>query len=158
MPNYVALKNELNTDPKGLGYAALLAKGADTDLANLLNATTGNGAGQVSQGIVSRNTFLHSILPAAGALRSGAITADVKSWWQDCVLRFVESADAIDTADAGVQGLLSQAVADGILTAAQQTAALTRTGSRAEVIGFFDQLGSSVQQVTDRDVAQALRS
>jgi hypothetical protein len=38
--DYVALKNELLTDPTSLGYAAAIASGSDNILANLLNAVS----------------------------------------------------------------------------------------------------------------------
>lgn len=61
--NYVALKSELTTDPRGYGYSALIQSGSDAGLATALNLIRDGSAGRVP------------VTPtAAGGQASGIIT------------------------------------------------------------------------------------
>ena len=61
--DYAALKTELTTDPKGLGYAASLASTNDVATAVLINATTGPGAAVVPLVSLSHDDFALLIAP-----------------------------------------------------------------------------------------------
>lgn len=145
--DYAALKTELNTDPKALGYATPLAAGAVTTAANLLNATSGAGTATVAVGTPERNTFLLGLLP--GMVTLNGLSATLQSKW-DRILRMVVTLDAIPM--NLMQAILNNMVSDGVLTQAQADATWHRVGSRAEVL-----FGAGT--VIDwTDVSKALRS
>lgn len=139
MLDYTALKNEITTDPLGLGYAGK----DDQTVANLLNATTGPGAATVSLSSVAKDAFVLGIAPQIYANLPN-LTATKQQQWRD-ILNIINGAAAVDVSSSNAQALLSQAVTDGVLTQAQVNAATQKTGSRAEVlfgagttIGFLD--------------------
>ena len=47
--DFSALKTEILSDPKGMGYGPLVSTGRDIGIANLLNSLTGSGAGPVDR-------------------------------------------------------------------------------------------------------------
>lgn len=142
-----ALRAEITTDPAGLGYAPLVAAGADAGIAALLGATTGPGAAPIALPSVSRDAFLLGLRPAYMSLPT--LPAAVQQKW-DRILAAINSGAAV-AIDAGTQGLLASAVADGVLTQAQADAVWHRTGSRAEVLFGPDTV------MTQADVSFALR-
>lgn len=124
------LAEEIGSDPAGLGYAPLSAAGADGAIAELLNATTGPGAGTVALDVASRGDFLAAIRPAYLTLPS--LSPEMQAKW-DRILEALNTSSSI-TVDATTLGLLSVAVAEGVLTQAQADSAWHRAGSRAEVL------------------------
>src|SRR4051812_46610141 len=111
--DYQALKRELETDPKGVGYATPLALGNDTALADLLNAVTGTGSSTIKDASLPRINFLLAIAPAYLTLPN--LSQVVQSKW-DRILAVISAADRIDIANPSVQALLAQAVSDGVLS------------------------------------------
>lgn len=166
MPNYAALKTELTTDPQKLGYAQWIAKGADADLALMLNALTGAGASSVSPTSVSKDTFLRAT--AAAAIRCKAnVGADgqpfsnpvVATAWYEAVVQARSANSPIDlTLVSALESICGgDPVTVKVMAQAEFAALTTRTGSRAEAIGFFGSVSEVPQQLTHQDVAQALR-
>jgi hypothetical protein len=129
--DYQALKRELETDPKGVGYATPLALGNDTALADLLNAVTGTGSSTIKDASLARSDFLLAIAPAYLTLPN--LSQVVQSKW-DRILAVISAADRIDIANPSVQALLAQAVSDGVLSQEHVDALGQRAGSRAEVL------------------------
>jgi hypothetical protein len=148
MIDYTALKNEITTDPLGLGYALFVSAGNDQAVVDLLNTTTGPSAAQVSLPYLSRTTFLGAILPATLVLPT--LSADLQSKWGR-ILAVVRASDGVDLTDSGVQGLIALAAGDGVLTSDQAAAIGKRTGSRAEVL-----FGAGTT-IKNNDVSYALR-
>lgn len=157
--DYDALKTEIQTDPKGLGYAPFVASGADGSVAALLNAATGPGAQSVNLPTLSSDTVRKIVFPCISAWP--AASAAVQTKWQQWLATLQGGVGTVDN-DAEFQALLSALVADfGALTgsggvppldAARVTRYTTKVGSRAEVL--FDEVGVVV---THEDVAKALR-
>ena len=68
--DYAALKSEITTDPKALGYAPLINV-SDNGIAGLLNALTGPGAATISLLTQTKGAILKGIIPALDQLASG---------------------------------------------------------------------------------------
>ena len=130
--DYNALKTELQTDPKSLGYASLITAGNTAALANLLNATTGNGASTVALTTIDHDDFVADILPDVLTVLP-TLSATIQTKWQTILQQFSTSSEVLLT-NATTQQLLGEAVTDGLATQAQVTAWTTRTCSRAEVL------------------------
>lgn len=128
--NTAALHTELTTDPVSVGYASALAAGNDNDCAALLNAQTGVGAATISLPSLTHDEFAMMIAPAVFAL--GQATSALQTKWTP-MLNLVSGVQTIQL-NATIMGLLNQLVTDGLLTAAELSAGITRTGSRAEVL------------------------
>lgn len=142
--NFVALKNEINNDPKSLGYAAFTEIGDDQSVANLLNAIGEGGDFQIDNEPVSPSKVVAVI---------SQVDFDVLTPTALQKLQFLLSlSGGLDLADSSVLGLVSSVFpADG----ATRTALLLlskRQGCRAEVL-----FGNGVR-VSAADVAQALRN
>lgn len=130
--NNAALKSELQTDPKTLGYAAFVSERGAVGIAGLVNALTGAGTGVINVSQVSKDTFVLAIAPEIYANLS-TLSATKQQQWRD-ILGIINGAATVDVSSANVQALLNQAIADTLLTQAQINAATQRTGSRAEVL------------------------
>jgi hypothetical protein len=126
-----ALKAELDTDPLALGYAALVTAGDDPAICEILNAATGEGVGAVAMTDRTKGEFLLAVAPAVLGLASLSDTLQRK--W-DRMLGLLTATDTVEVGHPGVSALLDVAVIDGVLTADQKAAILTRPGSRAEVL------------------------
>lgn len=135
-----ALTTELTTDPKSLGYAALRTAGNDQGLADLLNR----------QGASNETVTLHSMTAATFA------QAIVETEWagltvQQCLYQVMLAVcGAFDPNNANVVAGVQAVYAAGTQTRANLGAALTRQGSRAEV------LFGVTYTVTVEQIAQAL--
>jgi hypothetical protein len=147
--DYQLLKNELNKDPKGLGYAQYIATGNDVYLAAKLNDPAGPGAELITIAFLPRAKFLFGMASSAIVL-AGKDTATQNKW--DRLLGFAQSVDSIEMASPVIQGILQYAMADGLVTQEQVDGFSKRKGSRAEVL-----FGENTT-VTHTDVAIALRS
>ena len=136
--DYAALKSEITTDPKALGYAPLINV-SDNGIAGLLNALTGPGAATISLLTQTKGAILKGIIPALDQLASGLtlsnspITSQTAQKWAN---RFaaLRSGDPVVVLDGGLLFLLNQMVADGLTTQPYIDAFTTRTGSRAEAL------------------------
>lgn len=143
----LALKSEIESDPKGIGYATHIRGGACGTIADLLNATTGPGAGTITLAWQRRDPFLTGLIGPLLVLATKDSATQAK--W-DRILATLRAAEWIDVSKA-IQ-LLGLAQADGLIDDDGIAALTTRVGSRAEVL-FGD--GASV---TYQQVAQALLS
>lgn len=167
MPNYAALKAELTTDPLKLGYQGWINRGADFDVATLLNALSGAGASAVSPSAISKDAFLRATAAAAVRCKANVGTDSqpfsnpvVAVAWYEAVVQARAAEGSIDlTLVSALEAICGgDPVTVKVMTEAEYAALTSRTGSRAEAIGFFDSLTDIPQQLTHQDVAQALRS
>jgi hypothetical protein len=148
MIDYAALRTELHTDPKNLGYTALITAGRDRNITSLLNSTTGNGAELQNVPSISKEQFLLGI--ASCYLVLPTLSADIQKKW-DRILGVIQAANTVDVSSATVQFLLSVAVSDGLFDQATVDALSKYQASRSEVL-----FGRGVR-IDDGDVSYALR-
>lgn len=153
MPNYQALKIKL----QDAQFAAMVAVGNCNDLADAFNSLTSANAGPVTIAECSDGWFSSGI--ANASLRISALPdATKQAKWRD-VLQYLHLVKPpIKLTIAPASSMLQAAESDGVLTAGEVAAITTRTGSLAEVIGFFDTITETPQQLTHTDIAKALRS
>src|SRR5438552_1527899 len=150
------LGTEIQTDPKALGYAALVAAGQDADVAAALNARSGPGAATISLAAIDRNTFLKITTAAAIRVATGigsdgaALAAGAAAKW-GAVLAQARAADPGSQIDLTLLPSLGDPSADRVMAPSELAALTTRTGSRAEVL-----FGPGTV-VTPSDVSFALR-
>jgi len=133
--DYIALKNEILTDPKALGYIGK----EDYQIADLLN-TIGLGGGVINRGVIPSYEVINATVPTEWAL----LTAAEKQRYQT-----ITGAGQIDSSNVNVRATFQAMFAAGTQTRANLVALLTRSCSRAEALGF----GS----VNHLDIAKALR-
>ncbi len=149
--DYVALHSELVNDPKAIGYANLITLGNCAQLANLINAASGPGAGTLTLSSIAHDDFIAAILPLLGAFDATLATLPAaKQTYYDGIMGMLESSQAVLPAAPGTQQIFGAMVSDGLLTAAEVTTLTTRACSRAEVLWGE---GASVSQ---SDVIAAL--
>jgi hypothetical protein len=130
--NYAPLINEINTDPHGLGFAALKTAGNFNGIAAIFASTTNAGAGTVTMPSVDSVDFVTAFLPhllPMEALSSAARVATYDRLWSAIL-----SMPTIDFSNSNVQNLLTLAVSDSLLTQPQATALNQRQGSYAEML------------------------
>jgi hypothetical protein len=154
--DYTALASEINTDPAGLGYAALKASGSDGGISTLINTPTTT--------LINRGTIpIEDFLFAFGFIFdnvSSITDANVKAAWA-WSLSIVKGTNRVNLASVGVNGdttavppvngVRQKAVLSGICTDAQWAAIAYQPASRAEILWG---VGVVVQH---QDVARALR-
>lgn len=144
MPTPAQLNTEITTDPAAMGYAASVTAGADGDIAAKLNAV---GAG--APFVVNREPISVGVFTALLDLTEFATLTQAQRDW----LRMLVAASTIDINNAVIKaalnGLFTQAAFP--TTRARLIAALTRQGSRAEVLWGAGTI------ITAADVARALR-
>jgi hypothetical protein len=130
--DYAALKTELTTDPKGIGYATPLAATNDNAVAALINATTGPGSGTITLPSLTHDEFAMLIAPVVMAI--GGSSAALQATWYP-MLNLISGISIVQTTtqNMGMLGALSSAFPTQ-LPASAITAATTRIGSRAEVL------------------------
>ena len=137
MIDYTALKSELTTDPKAVGYAASLGT-SDIAVAALLNALTGNGAATISVSSMSRGQWDAFLIPMEDQLTTGlnlsgtALTSAVIAKWTARLAAFRAGDPTISVAI--MTPMLNSAVSDGLITSSFITQITSRIGSRAEVL------------------------
>lgn len=146
--DYAVLKDELENDPKSIGYQSKINLGQDLAVAGLINATTGPGAETISLPTISKGQFLLGIAPVGLTLPTKS--AEIQAKW-DRIILLASSADVVDIGNPTVGLLLQAAIADELITPEQVAAFATRTGSRAEVLFGVGTL------VRHEDIAKALR-
>ena|SRR5579862_5971181 len=144
----IILKGEITADPKGMGYAALVASGSDGGIAALLNAQTGPGVGTVTLPSLTKDQFLTATAPFLPNLLTASPAIQAK--WS-VILDHLRAADQLDFTNPAVLALIVAAVTDGLLTSGQASGLNQRNGSRAEVLFGA---GSSV---ASGDVSFAMR-
>lgn len=142
--DYAALKSEILTDPVNVGYAPFVTSGQDQAIADLLNAKTGNGVGQVPREPISAADFIAAI----NATEMATLTA-----LQLTQVQIIAGASTVNIGDSDVQAWVSQTF--GQVTAPNTrttlTALATRIASRAEVL-----FGAGTR-ISSSDVSFALR-
>lgn len=138
-----ALRNEIQNDPAGLGYAAMVAAGADGAIAEALNEVRAGAPYAIYRTDVPVQDVVAAIAPADFT----ALTAIQLSRLQLLFLGGLVNAANTNTRQI-LQAIFSGASAG---TVAAMAAVATRQGSRAEV------LWGANAHVTADDVAWALR-
>ena len=114
------LETEIQTDPRVLGYAALLAAGNDAGVAALLNAIVGPGAATIAPAAIDRNTFLKITLAAAIRIATGvgtdgaALAAGAAAKW-GAVLTQARAADPGSQIDLTLLPSLGDPSADRVM-------------------------------------------
>lgn len=141
--DYAALKTELQTDPQTMGYAPLIADGSDNQLAALLNALTGPGAGAVDRDILPAYEIVDAVVQA----EYDPLTAAQKQQ-----LLLITGAGQVNIRATNTRAALAAMFGPGTTTRANMLALQTRTGSRAEVLFGIGTV------ITADDVAIALRA
>jgi len=135
-----ALKAELLADPLGLGYAPLLAHGADSSLADLLNAV--RPSIDINRGVIPSYEIVNATTPTEWT----ALSTTEKQRYQT-----LTGAGQVDSGNANVRAAFQAMFAAGTATRTALTALLTRKGSRAE------QLFGAGAAVTAEHVSDARR-
>lgn len=127
-----ALKAELTTDPKGLGYGPNLTSTNDVANAVLINSLTGPGAASITLPSLSHDELTVLIAPVVMAL--GSATVALQDKWNP-MLNLISGVSAFQTIPQNL-GMLNALSADfpTQLPTSAITAATTRIGSRAEVL------------------------
>lgn len=135
------LKSELQADPSGLGYAALLAGGNHTGCADALNLVRAGIS--INRDLVQAHEIFEQIVPAEFSSLS-AIERER--------IRGILSMGVVDVRGSNTRAAFQAAFGAGTTTRSNLTAYLARQGSRAE------QLFGSGVQISHDQIAQALKS
>jgi len=130
MIDYELLRSEIDNDPLSLGYASLVARGSDQDIANILNDKEGAGKGNVNLEVVDLADFLVGITPALIRLSEKEINIQTK--W-DRLLGVIKALPVVRMNNT-LKSMLNAAVSDGIMTQPELNAIGVVSGSRAEVL------------------------
>jgi hypothetical protein len=125
-----ALKAEIVGDPKGLGYAGK----SPADMADLLNAPGGPGAGQVVRDSIALDDPVFVSMLAYALPRIRALTDTAVKDHYFLMLQTFGAVGKVYPGDPNVQSLMTLAVTDGIITQAIAGSLATRMGSRAEIL------------------------
>ena len=140
--NYTQLATEITTDPKVLGFAALVAVGNDAAIAAALNLVRVGVDYQINRLPVPAYEIFEQIVPSEWA----ALTAAEKQRIQTLL-----SMGTVDPRGTNTRQAFQDAFGVGTTTRANLIAYLKRQASRAEVL-----FGDGVR-ITYTDVAKALR-
>jgi hypothetical protein len=146
--NDANLHAELTVDPKSIGFAPLLVSGDDTEIANLLNATTGPGIGIVPHEPIAPNDFIALLDPN----ELDSLTA-----LQLAQIQVYEAAGEINFGSPNVQQWLNKVFdnASFPVTHSNLDALFNRTASRAEVLFGAGVVINSSQVATAREYTGA---
>lgn len=136
--NYTALANEINTDPKALGYAGK----SDYEISQIMNTP-----GASAETLFRSYTPVEDIIAAIVRSEYDALAAAGKTYLNEVVLKSAK----VKTGDATLRTQIAQLFGAGTQTRTNLTAVASRAASRAEVL-----FGEDIN-VTDADVARALR-
>jgi hypothetical protein len=137
--DYAALATEINTDPRGYGYANPVNAGSDNGVADLLNQVRATIT--VFKGRQDPSDFLDCFVAAE-------VTALTQA--NRDLLTIILGVRTIDTAATNVRTLIGAIFGGATTTRANLLAKFSRLGSRAEEL-----FGVSTV-ITDQDVARAL--
>lgn len=127
-----ALRAEILSDSKGLGYAPFFEAGADSLVADLLNARTGSGAEVRGVSSISGDEAKVMFLPAILALGQST-DASLKSKWVN-TLPILGGAQSFTVSGAAQQALIAELIADGLVSPPQVDYYTTRVFSRGEIL------------------------
>ncbi len=120
--DYLALKNEIQNDPKTLGYAGK----SDLAIADIMN-TIGLSNEFINRGVIPSYEVINATVPAEWAV----LTVPEKQRYQT-----ITGAGQIDSSNANVRAAFQAMFATGTQTRINLTALLTRSCSRAEALGL----------------------
>ena len=133
--DYVALKNEIDNDPSGQGYAAFIpnAPGHVLNKLNDRNTTMVRSRMVTARAIIAENGMAGAVildkLEAAGAGNPAV------KW----AVKFLQQDAGVDVGHPTTQGMIDQLVAGSVLTNEEGQALKNmalQPASRAEVLGF----------------------
>jgi hypothetical protein len=136
--NYTALTNEINTDPKSLGYAGK----SDYEIAVLMNTR-----GASAETLFRMYTPIEDIVASIVRSEYDALAAAGKTYLNEVVLK----GSRVKTGDATLRSQLAALFGAGTTTRTNLTNVASRAASRAEIL-----FGEDIE-VSDADVARALR-
>lgn len=139
--DYAALKTEIQTDPKALGFAALVTAGNDQGIADKLNQVGASGE-TIGSGVIPTWRIINATDPTEWA----ALTAQEKQRYQT-----LTGAGLLDTSNTNVRTAFTSMFAVGTATRTALNGLTTRSAARAEVL-----FGAGTV-ITSADVARALR-
>ncbi len=142
MIDYLVLKNELILDRSGVGYSGWISKGNDVWCANVLNATSGNGAAKVYRTDLAVEEVVKNIA-SGNFIALNAV--------QLAKMQFLFVRGTLDVTDPLVRANFLGIFSGMLPTISGITAVCTKMGSRAEVL-----FGTGTQ-ISPTDVAGALR-
>jgi hypothetical protein len=135
----VALKSEIQNDPRGYGYAAFVANGSDEGVAQLLTwvrdgATACPLNGVAGPAISVKRTDISSqeLLEAIDSRDFPATTDWRQSWFESATQQRTLRLVADDGSNTRVLGNLKRILGDTNLSQTRLTALSVRAGSRAE--------------------------
>lgn len=117
-----------------LGLATLADAGRSGDIAQALNATSGDGSGPVSRGRVPLDDPDVAEMLAATLINLANPANAGKVPFYTLMVHVLTAVGAIYTDSPSVAALMAQAVADEMVSQADATAVATRPGSLAEVL------------------------
>lgn len=131
--NLIALKAELEEDPKQLGLSDLLMSGDASKIVNVLNSRIGDGAELSTSSEISKGDLVMWLIPILSKL-SGTSEA-IKNKW-DTVLKYLlpSCPDTIRVKDPRIQVLLQAAITDGLTTKEYVNKLNPKKFSRSEVL------------------------
>lgn len=136
--NYAQLATEINTDPRGLGYAGK----SDYEIATLMNTP-----GLSSETIFRAYTPLEEITAAVVRADYDSLAAAGKTYWDQVVTKSAK----VKTGDATLRTQIGALFPAGTQTRTNLTAVASKSATRGEVL-----FGEGAH-ISDADVAQALR-
>lgn len=150
--NLNLLRQEILTDPENLGYTNFLSIRNDIGIADLMNAAREGQSYLVPKGRMTKDQFIEAtsviIFNLMVLENQGSANA---SFWLKVFDRLVANSDTINSLDPNVDNLLSQMVADNLITPDEKNLILLRQGSRAEVLFnnyvTIDQISASLNEV-----------
>lgn len=133
----LTLKNELQTDPVAMGYAAYLP-GNPVGCALLLNSMASPGVASIAVISLPKGSVILAIVPVLDQLATGitlagaAIPQAIITKWQQRFQALQAATDPLYIAP--LVPMFNQAVTDGLTTSAYVQAITHRNGSRTEVL------------------------
>lgn len=136
--NYTALANEINTDPRTLGYAGK----SDYDIAVIMNTPGASG-----ETIFRTYTPTEDVVAAIVRSDYDSLVAAGKTYLNEVVLK----TSKVKTGDATLRTQIAQLFGAGTTTRTNLTNVASKSATRGEVL-----FGENTS-VTDVDVARALR-
>lgn len=144
--DYAALKTELLTDPAGIGYAASVTAGNDTETARIINAVrTVPPVFTINRGPIPSFLAKNAIVRADWTLVSPS---------DQNLLALILSSETVDMSDANTRASLGGIFPAGSTTRNNFIALANRAASRAEVYPGSPGAGTTISV---SDVALALR-
>lgn len=140
-----ALKNELENDPEGLGYAQHINTGADGSIEELINSV--DNRWRVLRGTMSHSDFIDAF---AGVIFQIKMLPDgeMKKFWY-AALEVLQTVETVNLQNPIFNTLKPKMVQDGFATDEQLAQIFTISVSRAEFV--------CGKKVSHLEIAEALR-